>query len=290
MSGPKRTTSVLSARRARRASDRAVSGRGRPVGRRSLAGRFPSACGAVRPVGLVLGWWRTDSRMSRPACRAGREVGLRPASSLSFAPAHPRLRERRDGAAIRSGATIGNAIPTPCPVPLPHTSSAMPPSPRRLGANVRLQAKARSPPCQQPPPFLLPPLQGRSSRREYPSHEPDGRHASTARWGVLGEQIWRRGRLWTALIVGVPAGLLFGLLQLGSSVRLERALLAGLGFGAMFGAAMSILIWSRWKAGEDGPLRFVSEDLERWIDDARAAWHPGRSTVPTRVPAAVGRG
>jgi hypothetical protein len=68
--------------------------------------------------------------------------------------------------------------------------------------------------------------------------------------GVLGEQIWRRGRLWTALVVGVPAGLLFGLLQLGSSVRLERALLAGLGFGAMFGAAMSILIWSRWKAAK----------------------------------------
>jgi excisionase family DNA binding protein len=41
--------------------------------------------------------------------------------------------------------------------------------------------------------------------------------------------------------------------------------------------------------GQDGPLRFVSEDLERWIDDARAAWHPGRSIVPTRVPAAVGR-
>ena len=41
--------------------------------------------------------------------------------------------------------------------------------------------------------------------------------------------------------------------------------------------------------GKDGPLRFVYEDLERWIDDARAAWHPGRSAVPTRVPEAVGR-
>jgi excisionase family DNA binding protein len=28
--------------------------------------------------------------------------------------------------------------------------------------------------------------------------------------------------------------------------------------------------------GEDGPLRFVREDLERWIDDARAEWTPGR--------------
>jgi excisionase family DNA binding protein len=30
--------------------------------------------------------------------------------------------------------------------------------------------------------------------------------------------------------------------------------------------------------GEDGPLRFVSEDLERWIDDARAARHPAALT------------
>jgi excisionase family DNA binding protein len=34
--------------------------------------------------------------------------------------------------------------------------------------------------------------------------------------------------------------------------------------------------------GEDGPLRFVEEDLERWIDEARAAWRPGGTPVPTR--------
>jgi hypothetical protein len=67
---------------------------------------------------------------------------------------------------------------------------------------------------------------------------------------VSREQIWRHGRLWTAFVIGGPAGLLFGLLQLGSSDRLERALLAGLSFGALFGAAMSILIWSRWKAAK----------------------------------------
>jgi excisionase family DNA binding protein len=37
--------------------------------------------------------------------------------------------------------------------------------------------------------------------------------------------------------------------------------------------------------GEDGPLRFVPEDVHRWIDDARAAWCPARPTVPTRHPA-----
>jgi excisionase family DNA binding protein len=41
--------------------------------------------------------------------------------------------------------------------------------------------------------------------------------------------------------------------------------------------------------GEDGPLRFVSKDIEHWIDDARAAWHPGRPAVATRSPVAAGR-
>lgn len=30
--------------------------------------------------------------------------------------------------------------------------------------------------------------------------------------------------------------------------------------------------------GEDGPLRFVPEDIERWLDEARANWTPGPST------------
>jgi excisionase family DNA binding protein len=34
--------------------------------------------------------------------------------------------------------------------------------------------------------------------------------------------------------------------------------------------------------GEEGPLRFVPQDLKRWIDDARAAWSPGRSAPATR--------
>ena len=29
---------------------------------------------------------------------------------------------------------------------------------------------------------------------------------------------------------------------------------------------------------EDGPLRFVPEDIQNWLDDARANWTPGRST------------
>ncbi len=46
--------------------------------------------------------------------------------------------------------------------------------------------------------------------------------------------------------------------------------------------------------GEEGPLRFVPEDLVLWIDDARAAWTPGRPAVVTRQlpirPGTGGRG
>ena len=41
--------------------------------------------------------------------------------------------------------------------------------------------------------------------------------------------------------------------------------------------------------GEEGPLRFVPEDIQHWIDDARAAWVPGRPTVATRHPGASRR-
>jgi excisionase family DNA binding protein len=39
--------------------------------------------------------------------------------------------------------------------------------------------------------------------------------------------------------------------------------------------------------GEYGPLRFVPEDIQRWIDDARVGWVPGRSARPTLTYADV---
>lgn len=33
--------------------------------------------------------------------------------------------------------------------------------------------------------------------------------------------------------------------------------------------------------GPDGPLRFVPRDIERWLDDARAAWRPGDTSAAT---------
>ena len=33
--------------------------------------------------------------------------------------------------------------------------------------------------------------------------------------------------------------------------------------------------------GADGPLRFVPQDLDEWIDAARAAWNPAASRLAT---------
>lgn len=37
--------------------------------------------------------------------------------------------------------------------------------------------------------------------------------------------------------------------------------------------------------GKGGPLRFVPEDVERWLDEARSKWNPGQSgsSTPSRV-------
>jgi excisionase family DNA binding protein len=53
----------------------------------------------------------------------------------------------------------------------------------------------------------------------------------------------------------------------------------------LYEAAKSGRIPSIRIGGEDGPLRFVPEDIQNWLDDARANWTPGRSTRTIR-PAA----
>ena len=37
--------------------------------------------------------------------------------------------------------------------------------------------------------------------------------------------------------------------------------------------------------GEDGPLRFIPADIERWLADSRAGWLPGRSASDLRQSA-----
>ena len=36
--------------------------------------------------------------------------------------------------------------------------------------------------------------------------------------------------------------------------------------------------------GDEGPLRFVAQDIEDWLADARSRWMPGSRTVATREP------
>jgi excisionase family DNA binding protein len=51
----------------------------------------------------------------------------------------------------------------------------------------------------------------------------------------------------------------------------------------LYDAAKTGRIPSIRVGGEDGPLRFVPEDIERWINDARTSWRPGRPSVATRT-------
>jgi len=60
----------------------------------------------------------------------------------------------------------------------------------------------------------------------------------------------------------------------------ELAAQLGVSRSWLYDAAKTGRISSIRIGGEEGPLRFVPEDIQRWIDDARAAWSPGRPTVP----------
>jgi excisionase family DNA binding protein len=70
----------------------------------------------------------------------------------------------------------------------------------------------------------------------------------------------------------------------------DLARLLGVSRSWLYDAAKAGRIPSIRIGGEQGPLRFVPEDIERWLDDARAAWTPGRPTVVTCDPVARARG
>ncbi|MHB1538408.1 MAG: helix-turn-helix domain-containing protein [Solirubrobacteraceae bacterium] len=63
----------------------------------------------------------------------------------------------------------------------------------------------------------------------------------------------------------------------------EVAARLGVSRSWLYDAAKAGRIPSIRIGGEEGPLRFVPADLRRWIDEARAAWTPGRQTVATRM-------
>jgi hypothetical protein len=58
--------------------------------------------------------------------------------------------------------------------------------------------------------------------------------------------LWRGGRLWTAVRFGVPAGIVFGVIEFGFEGRVGRAAFEALFFGVCLGAWMAFLMWRRW--------------------------------------------
>jgi excisionase family DNA binding protein len=69
----------------------------------------------------------------------------------------------------------------------------------------------------------------------------------------------------------------------------EVAAQLGVSRSWLYDAAKTGRIPSIRLGGEEGPLRFVAEDVQRWIDDARATWTPGRPTVATDAAATTVR-
>jgi excisionase family DNA binding protein len=50
----------------------------------------------------------------------------------------------------------------------------------------------------------------------------------------------------------------------------------------LYDAAKTGRIPSIRVGGGDGPLRFVPEDIDRWLQEARSSWLPRRSPVASR--------
>ena len=63
---------------------------------------------------------------------------------------------------------------------------------------------------------------------------------------VKADGLWRGGRLWTSIRIGVPAGITFGAIQFGLDGRVGHAALGGIVFGVFLGTWMAFLTWQRW--------------------------------------------
>jgi hypothetical protein len=68
---------------------------------------------------------------------------------------------------------------------------------------------------------------------------------------VFRESLWRRGRVSTAVRIGVPAGVAFGAIQFAVSGRVLSAIFQGLFFAVFFGGATASLMWRQWAAARD---------------------------------------
>lgn len=66
----------------------------------------------------------------------------------------------------------------------------------------------------------------------------------------------------------------------------EVARMLGVSRSWLYAAAAEGRIPSIRLGGPEGPLRFAPEDLERWLEQARAGWRPGDSAQATLSRAA----
>ncbi len=64
--------------------------------------------------------------------------------------------------------------------------------------------------------------------------------------------VWRGGRLWSAVQVGLPAGAVFGGLEFaGGRHSVDSAIVSGIFFAVVFGALMSSMMWRSWPGAKN---------------------------------------
>jgi excisionase family DNA binding protein len=68
----------------------------------------------------------------------------------------------------------------------------------------------------------------------------------------------------------------------------EVANMLGVSRTWLYDAAKAGRIPSVRLGGPDGPLRFIEQDLDEWLERARQAWRPGDSSVRTLRRAMLG--
>ncbi len=63
--------------------------------------------------------------------------------------------------------------------------------------------------------------------------------------------VWSRGRSWTAIRVGAPAGVFFGLFWFALEGSLEKAIFEATFFAMFFGGWAAIAMWRAWPGAKD---------------------------------------
>jgi hypothetical protein len=68
---------------------------------------------------------------------------------------------------------------------------------------------------------------------------------------IRSENVWGRGRLWSAARIGVPAGVIFGSIHFARTGSLGEAIFQGIFFAVFFGAVMAAILGKSWPRARD---------------------------------------